>query len=300
MYDPAYVDHWLDRFDRVFAPDHYMPVRVRGWEKLPQRPVLIVSNHSGGTLIPDVWGFAWAWMRHFSHDRRLSPMAHDMLFATKAGARACDRLGILQAGRGVARRVLGEGGDLMVCPGGDRDTWRPWRERYRVNFAGRTGYARLALRTGIPVTPVANAGAHETLVVLADGHRIAERLGFQRHFRASVFPIHLSFPWLIGIGPLPHIPWPVHLDYAIGAPVPLPEGWTPCASPDPAAVRVYDARCRHAVQALLDQLQADREPTAKEALAGLRRVISPRARACWRRRPPMLGHLSALRAAIPT
>ena len=271
MYDPATVDRWLDRLDRVFDRERYMPVRVRGWEHLPERPALVVSNHSGGTVIPDVWGFAWAWMRRFSHDRPLSPLAHDMLFKTRRSAQVCERLGILKAGRGVARRVLDSGRDLLVCPGGDRDTWRPWRERYQVCFAGRRGYARLALQTGTPVTPVANVGAHETLVVLADGHRIAERVGLQRHFRASVFPLHLSFPWLIGVGPLPHIPWPVHLDYAIGEPVALPEGWSPREDPAPATVAAYDARCRYQMQLLLDGLRAERD-TLREAVDGLRRV----------------------------
>ena len=272
-YDPAYVDQWVDRLERVFAHDSYMPVSVRGWENLGDQPAFLVSNHSGGTLIPDVWGFAYAWMRHFEHTRRIHPLAHDMLFKTRASARACSRLGILPARRGAAREVLERGNDLLVCPGGDRDTWRPWSERYTVTFAGRTGYARTALQTGVPVTPVANVGAHETLVVLSDGHRLAERLGLKRHFRAAVFPVHLSFPWLVGVGPLPHIPWPVRLDYAIGKPVPLPAGWTPCDAPDPQDIEAYDARCRQAMQRLIDELAYERD-TAAEALQGLRRISS--------------------------
>lgn len=271
MYDPAYVDRWIRRLDRVFEADSYMPVSVRGWENLPDEPAFLVSNHSGGTVIPDVWGFAWAWTHRFAHDRRISPLAHDMLFKTGPSSRACSRLGLLPASKGVGRQVLDRGGDLLVCPGGDRDVWRPWGERYQVNFAGRMGYARLALRTGVPVTPVANVGAHETLVVLADGHRIAERLGFKQHFRAQVFPIHLSMPWLIGVGPVPHIPWPVRLDYAIGPAVPIPACWTPCEDPSPALVAAYDAQCRAAMQVLLDELASERD-TAHEAVAGLRRV----------------------------
>jgi len=269
-YDPVYVDRFVDRLDAVFGHGRYLPVDVQGWENLPDRPALIVSNHSGGTLIPDVWGFAWAWVRRFGHSRRVTPLAHDMLFKTRATARAFSRMGIRPAAKGVAREVLEAGGDLLVCPGGDRDTWRPWSERYKVCFAGRKGYARTALQTGVPVTPVANAGAHETFVVLSDGHRLARRLGLKRHFRASVFPIHLSFPWLIGVGPMPHIPWPVRLSYAIGRPVPLPAE-LPIESPTADQVRAYDERCRDSLQELLDELCADRDPV-HEALDGLRRV----------------------------
>ena len=42
-------------------------------------------------------------------------------------------------------------------PGGDRDTWRPYSKRYDVCFAGRKGYARLAIKAGVPIVPIANA-----------------------------------------------------------------------------------------------------------------------------------------------
>jgi 1-acyl-sn-glycerol-3-phosphate acyltransferase len=150
--------------------------------------------------------------------------------------------------------------DIMVMPGGDRDTWRPWKDRYKVNFAGRKGYARIALRTGVPVVPVANAGPHDSLMVLTDGHSFAEWIGLHDLTRASVFPVHLSLPWGVAVGPLPHLPLPVELRYRIGAPIPLPVGWEPCEEPPEEVVAAYDEQVRNAVQALLDQLREERTP----------------------------------------
>jgi 1-acyl-sn-glycerol-3-phosphate acyltransferase len=146
--------------------------------------------------------------------------------------------------------------DLLVMPGGDVDVWRPYSERYKVKFAGRTGYARLALKTGVPIVPLANAGAHETLRVLTDGAAVARWLKFPKLFRASIFPVSLSIPWGLTIGPWPHLPPPTRLRYRIGRPV-LPEGGfgEPGEEPSNERVRAYDARVRRAMQDLLDQLR---------------------------------------------
>ncbi len=81
------------------------------------------------------------------------------------------------------------------------------------------GYARLALKAGVPIVPLAHARAHETLIVLSDGRRFARALGLPAIARASIWPVHLSLPWGLAIGPWPHIPTPARLRCRIGAPV---------------------------------------------------------------------------------
>ena len=51
-----------------------------------------------------------------------------------------------------------DGAILLVYPGGDREVFRTWRDRNRIDFGGRLGFVRLALRTGVPVVP-AGSGA---------------------------------------------------------------------------------------------------------------------------------------------
>jgi 1-acyl-sn-glycerol-3-phosphate acyltransferase len=197
------------------------------------------------------------WYRAFGVDRPLHLLAHDVILATGATRRFFGRRGVLRGSRKMAETVLGEWQrDLMVMPGGDLDTWRPYRERYRVRFGGRLGYARLALRAGVPIVPVANAGAHETLVVLSDGQRLARAFRLRELWRASIWPVHLSLPWGLAVGPWPHLPPPARLRYRIGSPIALTDG--PLGEPPDELVGELDARVREAVQEQLDALREAR------------------------------------------
>lgn len=242
---------------RVFEPGRMLAVDVEGWANLPDAPTLLVSNHSGGSSTLDAWGFGYAWYRHFGVQRPLHIMAHEILLSTRLTGPLMSRIGVLRASNSRAREVLGEWSrDLWVMPGGDRDTWRPWVDRYRTRFAGHRGYARLALSTGIRATPVAHAGPHDTLLVLTDGRAIARRLRLHELARIDVFPVHLSLPWGLGIGPLPHLPWPRPLHYRIGPPVPFPPGYQVGDPIDDDLVRTYDRAVIAGVQRLLDELRA--------------------------------------------
>ncbi len=250
-YDPDAVAQVLRVAGRFFGPGKYFDLDVAGIEHVPDAPVMVVSNHSGGTSIPDVWGFGFAWYRRFGTARPIHPMAHEVILSTRTTARFFGRIGVLRAGRGVAHDVLTRWRrDLLVMPGGDVDTWRPYRDRFKVRFDGRTGYARTAIAAGVPIVPVANAGAHETLRVLTDGRELARRLRLRQLTRANVFPISLSLPWGLTIGPWPHLPIPSTLRYRFGAPI------APPAELTDDNVRDLDATVRAAVQDLLDDLGA--------------------------------------------
>jgi 1-acyl-sn-glycerol-3-phosphate acyltransferase len=246
---------------------------VHGWEHIPPSPVLFVSNHSGGTLIPDVWGFLYSWYRHFGTRRPLHPLAHDMLFATRSIGRFFSERGVVRAHKADGLEVLRDWKrDLIVYPGGDRDTWRPFSHRFQISFAGRKGYARLALEAGVPIVPVAHAGAHETLIVLRSGRRIAKALKFPQLFRAEIMPVHISIPWGLTVGPWPHIPLPTRFRYRIGPPVVLPSHDGVISQ---ALVDEVDARVRSALQAELTELE----------FASEKRQEAPRPRRVVRREP---------------
>lgn len=257
--DPGAVDpgavRRVDAWARLLlGEDRYFPIEASGWENLPPPPVMLVSNHSGGTSIPDAWGLGSAWYRQVGFERPIHVMAHDMVFSLKGLGRAFEKVGVLRASRAQARKVLGEWGrDLMVFPGGDLDTWRPFSARYDVRFSGRTGYARLAAELGVPIVPVAHVGAHHTLVVLTDGRKLARRLGLPRIARATIFPVHLSIPWGLAVGPMPHLPPPTVLRYRVGAPLRA----DPALPLDAAAVAL-DAEVQRSIQTMLHALRDDR------------------------------------------
>lgn len=256
-YDPDAVKRTLPGIKKLFGPGRYFGVDVRGWDNMPEAPAMIVMNHSGGTTIPDVWGFMLAWYQNYGVHRPLHPMAHEIILSTRVTGEYFARRGVLRGSRELAFAVLRDWQrDLMVMPGGDLDTWRPYSERYQVRFSGRTGYARTAIKAGVPIVPVAHAGAHETLIVLSDGRKLAHALGLPSIARASIWPVHLSLPWGLAVGPWPHIPTPARLRYRIGPPVVAPEKVAPGEEPSDELVRAVDTAVQAEVQKLLDELKA--------------------------------------------
>src|SRR3954471_5396575 len=91
-------DDWMDGWDphyiRTTMPalralsKIYFRAEVRGLDNIPaEGPVLLVGNHSGGTLIADTFVFAQAFYEHFGSLRRFHQLVHDLVFKLP-GARA--------------------------------------------------------------------------------------------------------------------------------------------------------------------------------------------------------------------
>lgn len=261
-YDPQAVSRVLEKTKHLFGRQAYFGLRVEGWEEIQAKPSLFVSNHSGGMLAIDAFGFVAGWYQTIGVQRPLHVLAHELILTLKATGEPLSKVGVLRAEPTIAQRVLEEWQrDLLVYPGGDVDTFRPYKDRYKVNFAGRKGYARLALKAGVSITPIAHAGAHETLMVLTSGEKLAEKMGLPKLARARIFPIHLSFPWGLSIGPWPHIPPPTLFRYKIGTPLELPKK-TWLSEPPDSVVEETDQRVQTAVQGLLDELHEE-EPLMK-------------------------------------
>jgi 1-acyl-sn-glycerol-3-phosphate acyltransferase len=277
-FDPAAVERAVRLARRLIGPGRYFDLDASGFEHVPEGPVLLVGNHGGGTTALDGWGLFCAWYDHFGPRRPLYGLGHEALFATRATGAWFARSGVLRATPDAARRILAERrAALVVMPGGDADVWRPASERFRVAFDGRKGYARTAILHGAPIVPVAHAGAHHTLVVLSSGRTLARRMGVRRIARAEVFPVHLSLPWGLALGPWPHLPPPTLLQYRFGEPITPP----PCgpAGPRPEDIDALDAAVRASLQAMLDELAHTRPGW----IAHLQRTWQPRVRRALRR-----------------
>ena len=108
--------------------------------------------------------------------------------------------GLRPAGREVALAALRADVPVFVMPGGDLDGAKPWRERHRVRFHGRSGFARLAQEAGVPIVPIVITGAGDTLLNLSNGAKLARALRLDERFRQKALPISLALPWGPNVG----------------------------------------------------------------------------------------------------
>jgi 1-acyl-sn-glycerol-3-phosphate acyltransferase len=225
----------------------------------PTGPALLVGNHSGGLFTWDALLVILALWDRFGPDRALYSLGHDLIQWDETLRRYGRRIGALRASHEDAERAFAAGHLVLVYPGSEFDSFRPFRERSRVVFAGRTGFVRLALRNRVPIVPVVSAGAQEQFVVLTRGERIAEWLGLKRRIRASVFPIALALPWGLTSAYLPHIPLPTQITISFLPPLRWDE-LGPEAERDEAIVRRCYEQVVQAMQDELDRLYAGRLP----------------------------------------
>ena len=243
----------LERYVSYFRPT------VRGFERLPAHgPFLVVGNHSGGSTPPDIPVLLTAWWRARGEDEPIYALFHSFFLALPGVGPVMARAGAVEAGPADAEAILAGGNILIVYPGGDHEVFRPWRARNRIDFAGRRGFVRLALRAQVPVVPAVSVGAHETLVVLARGERLARLLRFDRLFRAKVAPLVVGPPWGLAPGMLPTLPLPAKITTELCEPVDWASRYGPEAADDDEIVaRCYD-EITATMQSVLDRLAAER------------------------------------------
>jgi 1-acyl-sn-glycerol-3-phosphate acyltransferase len=203
---------------------YYRPT-VHGLDQVPlDRPVLYVAKHPRGYLYLEIMLFGL--IAFWDNERPpIRPMEKrgTSLHRTPILSWMRRHVGAIEASEEEALRVVALGESLLLFPGGPREL-RGAPDRLR--WIGR-GFARLAARAGIPIVPLAIAGAD------------------QQH------------PWRFPVGDdsslwLPPIPLPVRLDYWFGAPLQPP----PLA--DAEALGAFAERVAAETQALLDQAVAAR------------------------------------------
>ncbi|MGZ6652477.1 MAG: lysophospholipid acyltransferase family protein, partial [Solirubrobacteraceae bacterium] len=195
---------------------YYFRLELAGWERLPGETSLLIGNHSGGSLTMDAWTFVAAWWRRFGTERVLHATAHDVLMAAPGLGDYFRLAGVIPASREGVTAALSAGCDVVIWPGGEVDSMRNWRRRDEAVLGGRMGFVRTAIRSGVPIVPVASVGGHDTVFVLSEGRWIVHGLehisalrGLERALRAAQLPIVLGIPFGLTIETIPtHLPLP--------------------------------------------------------------------------------------------
>ena len=219
--DPEYIRDTLPALRTMSKA--YFRSDVTGLERIPaEGPVLLVGNHSGGTMIADTFVFAQAFYDHFGPDRLFHQLAHDLVFKVAGLRTLVQRYGTVPASPKNMKEALKRDAALLVYPGGDEESFRPSWETSNVDFAGRTGFVKLALEHDVPVVPIVALGGQETGLFLGRGRGIANALQLNKLARLKVVPPVIGPPFgLTVLDVPPRIPLPAKIRVRVMPPIDL-------------------------------------------------------------------------------
>ncbi|GAC1409250.1 MAG: lysophospholipid acyltransferase family protein [Actinomycetota bacterium] len=170
-------------------------------------PVLLVANHSG-TVPWDALMLKYGVFDQIGRHVRL--LAADLALTLPLVGELARKSGNTLACEEDALRLLRSGEVVGVFPEGFKGIGKPFRDRYRLQRFGRGGFVEVALRSGVPIVPVAIVGAEEIYPIMANIKPIARLLGF------PYFPVTPTFP---ALGPLGAIPLPSKWIIEYGQPI---------------------------------------------------------------------------------
>jgi 1-acyl-sn-glycerol-3-phosphate acyltransferase len=249
-WDPGFTERLVNGAKPIAR--RWFRFEVSGLESLPpDGGALVVSNHSGGMLTPDVLIFASAFYTRFGYDRPLYTLGHDGMFTGPLSG-WLGRLGVIRANPENTAKALRSGGVVLVFPGGIYDAYRPTLAENVVDFNGRTGYVRSAIDTGVPIVPAVSIGGQESQLFLTRGTWLAKRLGLPR-FRSDILPVTLGFPFGLSVIMPPNLPLPTKIVTDVLEPIGVVARFGD--APDVADV---DAHVRAVMQTALDRLARKR------------------------------------------
>ena len=221
--------------------ENYFRVKTLGIDRIPETgPALLVANHSG-TVAIDAVMVQYAVATEHSQERVVRNVAADLVFSLPIVGHMARKAGNAVAADEDAMELLRRGELVGVYPEGYKGVGKGWKERYKLQRFGRGGFMEIALRTRVPIIPIAIVGAEEAYPMIADAKFIARTFGF------PYFPITPTFPLL---GPLGLIPFPSKWVIEFGEPIPM-DDYPEDAAEDSMLVFDLADRVRDTIQQML-------------------------------------------------
>ncbi|MDE3156930.1 MAG: acyltransferase family protein [Acidobacteriota bacterium] len=237
------LDPQHPRYRIVIGPplrllSRYHRLRIEG--DVPRGACIYVAHHGAGYFTMDlvlaVYHLSWhPWYRSrrpFQPLRIVASQGHALERAIPGLAALKRSVGVIDTSEGSCLAALERGDQLLITPGGSREA-SPRARDYQLRWNDRYGFVRLALKTGVPIVPLAVVGGFAAYPGLAAGR------------------LSLWSP----------VPLPARLDVAIGRPFDVTA--QPDQARNPAIVQPLQQEIRAATQALYDGLLARRGRKAR-------------------------------------
>lgn len=141
----------------------YFDARLVGGEHIPKRGgALLVANH--GLFGFDAFVLGALLQRH---GRMPWWLADRNMFKTPGFTPILDFAKAIPGAPAAATKLLSRGELVVVYPGGIFDSYKLSRDRHRLHWRGRNGFAKIAVCAGVPIVPVAACGVDDMYNVVA-------------------------------------------------------------------------------------------------------------------------------------
>eukprot|EP00850_Spirogloea_muscicola_P020586 SM000220S07065 [mRNA] locus=s220:160764:166670:- [translate_table: standard] len=172
----AVPDETMDEMGRILEPWRVLtsPL-VSGEENLPnpnaqpRRPVLFVGNHTLFGLYDSPTLVYELYLRGF----RCRGLAHPGHWLSGAST-LLERYGNVKATPRAAYKLLKEGEDVLLFPGGGREVSKRKGEEYKLMWKEKVDFVRMASRFGAIIVPFGALGADDAYKLLIDTDDILE------------------------------------------------------------------------------------------------------------------------------
>ncbi len=252
--DPAFIRRIYPYIAAI--SDHYYRSEVEGIENMTDRASLIISTHNGGLYMPDMLALQVAFWRRFGMETPSYGMGHKAAIEAPIARDIITKVGAIYASPENARIVLDSDAPLLICPGGDRDSLKLFRNRHQIQFGKRMGFIRTALKHQVPIIPVVSVGAHEVFYCFTDGRKLAKLMRFDKLFRIKSVPMTFGFPLGVTPGGIFHLPLPSKVKVKVLDPIRFSDPAS--AADDPVVVERLFNQVVNAMQTALNEMASKR------------------------------------------
>ncbi len=170
----------IDMVDKIAAPLRmYFRPRYFGIDEVDDsRPALYVTNH---TIYGLTDGLLFGLELFKRREIFLRPLVDNLHFEIPVWKDWIPKLGFVKANRENCSALMNAGENILVFPGGSRETCKRKGEQYKLIWKDHVGFARMAIQYGYDIIPVAQVGGDDA--VLSSLWRF--RLNFHHCFQAA-------------------------------------------------------------------------------------------------------------------
>lgn len=252
----------------IFKPWEWLTSpKYYGLDQIPEKgPVLFVSNHTviGGLDVPLFWLKLYREKNIFlrmlvDHSHFKVPLIRDFLA----------KFGEVDGTRENCAELMRKNQYILVFPGGAREAFKRKGEAYKLLWKNHVGFARMAIRFGCPIVPLASVGPEECYEIVYDSGDMLSSPSLRTFMNTFKIRKDLLVPIVKGLGPT-FLPKPQRFYFRFGKAIPTDH--FNFDDKDEHAFALRD-RVKHALERGIEFLQKERDQDPKKKF--INRIFRP-------------------------